>query len=94
MTTRVFRAGGLTKDAIYLNGVVEVLDYLRTGGDLPTLWIGKIGVGDLFLMNELRIRRVVAAPVLLPRFLNEECFRRQYERLSKCESPLDLLDRH
>ena len=33
-TVRVFRSGGLTKDAVYLRGLVELVDHLAAGGDL------------------------------------------------------------
>ena len=92
MTTRVFRAGGLTKDALYLKGVVEILDYLKGGGDLRSLWIGKIAAGDMFLVNELRLRGVLERPALLPRFLDGDGFQQRYERLLHSQSPLDLVD--
>lgn len=93
MAMRVFRGGGLTKDALYLTGVVEILDYLRKGGDLTALWIGKISAGDSFLMNELRLRGVLRPPALTPRFLQSDGFQRKYEALMQCQSPRDLLRR-
>ena len=38
---RVFRSGGMTKDAIYLRGLVELLEHLGAGGSLDPLWLGK-----------------------------------------------------
>jgi uncharacterized protein (TIGR02421 family) len=40
---RVFRGGGLTKDLVYLRGLVGVLGYLREGGALEPLLVGKLG---------------------------------------------------
>src|SRR5690606_8829625 len=37
---RVFRSGGLTKDAIYLRGLVDLLAHLNGGGSLTTLYAG------------------------------------------------------
>src|SRR5690606_1128433 len=43
-TMRAFRSGGLTKDAIYLRGLVEILEHLAYGGDLDLLWLGKVSL--------------------------------------------------
>jgi uncharacterized protein (TIGR02421 family) len=40
VTARVFRSGGLTKDAIYLRGLTDILTHLGTPGDLDVLWLG------------------------------------------------------
>ena len=45
--TRVFRAGGLTKDAIYLRGLAELLTYLKSGGELEPLFTGKLAVSSV-----------------------------------------------
>ena len=42
VTMRVYRGGGFTKDAVYLRGLVEILDYLGQGGTLEPLFVGKI----------------------------------------------------
>ena len=39
---RVYRGGGLTKDVVYLRGLCQVLEYLKSGGDLELLFVGKI----------------------------------------------------
>ena len=53
ITMRVFRGGGLTKDALYLQGLVEVLDYLGDGGEVEPLLIGKIAVEHVPIVREL-----------------------------------------
>jgi uncharacterized protein (TIGR02421 family) len=53
VTVRVFRGGGLTKDAIYLRGLVQLLERLRAGQDLTPLLVGKIGFAQIPLVEEL-----------------------------------------
>ncbi len=67
-TMRCFRSGGFTKDAIYLRGLVALLDHLASGGTLDLLWLGKLSLEDLPLVSELAERgsdtRAAAAPSL------------------------------
>jgi uncharacterized protein (TIGR02421 family) len=90
-TLRVHRAGGLTKDVIYLRGLRDVLAYLASGHDMEPLYIGKIGLHHLPFVQELRRRGIIHAPSILPRFWDEENVRR---RLETCRgvSPQDLLE--
>ncbi|MES2460506.1 MAG: flavohemoglobin expression-modulating QEGLA motif protein [Armatimonadota bacterium] len=71
ITMRVFRGGGLTKDAVYLRGLLFVLRYLRAGNDTEALWIGKVGAEHLPMIEELRWREVLHPPPLRPRYLEE-----------------------
>jgi uncharacterized protein (TIGR02421 family) len=71
VTMRVFRGGGLTKDAVYLRGLLFVLRYLRAGNDTEALWIGKVGAEHLALIEELRWREVLHPAALRPRYLEE-----------------------
>ncbi len=88
---RIFRGGGLTKDAIYLRGLLKLLDYLRDGGDLETLYVGKIAAHHVNLIRELAYRDVLREVPLTPFFLREaECLRR-LERVRKVEDLRDLL---
>ena len=50
----VHRGGGLTKDAVYLRGIQQVLDFLADGGDLGLLWGEKIALSHLSIIQELR----------------------------------------
>ncbi len=71
ITTRVFRSGGLTKDAIYLRGLVRILRYLRNGGTMEPLLVGKLGFGDLNVVEELLRRKVLLPASLTPRYLHD-----------------------
>ena len=66
---RTYRGGGLTKDAVYLRGLMEILEYLSSDGELEPLFIGKIAVEHISLIQELRHRKILNAPVLRPRYL-------------------------
>lgn len=64
---RVLRGGGLTKDAVYLRGLQQVLGHLRGGGDLEPLWVGKIALQHAPLVQELLYRGVLHEPYWRPR---------------------------
>jgi len=66
---RVFRSGGLTKDAIYLRGLIDFLRYLGEGRDLEPLLLGKLALVDVPPIEELRWREYLKPPRLTPRFL-------------------------
>jgi uncharacterized protein (TIGR02421 family) len=70
ITTRVFRAGGLTKDAVYLRGLRELVGHVGAGHSLDTLWLGKMPLAAVPLVDELHQRGVLADPLLTPRYLD------------------------
>ena len=70
-TMRAYRSGGLSKDAIYLRGLVGLLGHLRGGGDLDLLWLGKFSLEDLPLIRDLDERGVLNPPRLTPRYLED-----------------------
>ncbi len=67
---RVHRGGGLVKDAVYLRGLQGVVDYVRSGGRLDTLLVGKIAPEHTAIIEELQRREVLRTPPLRPNFLN------------------------
>jgi uncharacterized protein (TIGR02421 family) len=70
ITQRIYRGGGLTKDAIYLRGLVHVLDYLRAGGQIDLLLVGKIAEEHIPIIKELQWRNVLKPVLLRPRYLD------------------------
>jgi hypothetical protein len=76
---RVHASGGFTRDVIYLRGLVELLAHLRGGGELEPLYIGKIALRHLPIIQELRERGILLAPPLRPRFLEHEAALRRLE---------------
>jgi uncharacterized protein (TIGR02421 family) len=88
---RVHRGGGLAKDAIYLRGLRDLIVYLHAGHDLEPLYVGKISLEQVPLVQELRRRGVVQPPALLPRFWDDGLHR---TRLARCRelSLVELLE--
>jgi uncharacterized protein (TIGR02421 family) len=68
---RTFRGGGLTKDAVYLRGLVQLLEYLKKGGELEPLFIGKISADHIAIVKELQWRKVLHSAPLRPGYLND-----------------------
>jgi uncharacterized protein (TIGR02421 family) len=91
-TMRVFRGGGLTKDAIYLRGLVRLLAYLAAGEDLEPLFLGKVSEQSLPVVRELRWRGVLRAPPLRPRFLDVPGAAARLARLRGGARVIDLLE--
>lgn len=60
--------GGFTKSVVYYRGLRAVEQYVREGGDLSLLYIGKIAMEDLELIGEIE---GLEKPLLLPAFLRE-----------------------
>ncbi|RKO71811.1 DUF1704 domain-containing protein [Sphingobacterium puteale] len=69
MTMRVFRSGGLTKDALYLSGLIELINYIKSGRDLTLLTMGKIREDYIPIVEELMLKGILNAPVLTPKYL-------------------------
>jgi uncharacterized protein (TIGR02421 family) len=67
---RIFRGGGLLKDIVYLRGLMRLLEYLGGGGAFEPLLLGKFGAEHLHIIRELQWRKVLSAPLLKPRYLD------------------------
>ncbi|MET3925308.1 flavohemoglobin expression-modulating QEGLA motif protein [Devosia sp. 2618] len=70
LVIRVYRGGGLAKDAIYLRGLLEILSHLRAGGALGPFWMGKIAASHFSIIQELSTRGLLRAPRLIPAFMS------------------------
>lgn len=90
-TLRAHRAGGLTKDVVYLRGFTKLLEYLRSDHDVEPLYVGKIALKHVPIVQELRRRGVIQPPALLPRFWDAPQFK---DRLAACRerTVLELLE--
>lgn len=91
ITMRIYRGGGLTKDAVYLAGLIKVLDYLKNDGKLETLYAGKFNTNHVALIEELIHRKVLKKPVL-PRFLERESVQERMKKLRAGISLTELLN--
>lgn len=88
---RIYRGGGLTKDAIYLRGIIQVLDHLRSGGSLTPFWIGKISAAHFGAIQELSARGLLRPPRIEPTFLSSETARPRLKKAMAGMEPLDML---
>lgn len=89
---RVFRGGGLAKDAIYLRGLLSLLSHLKAGGALDPFWMGKISAAHFSVMEELGVRGLLKAPILRPLCLETDRGRARLERARGGLSPLAMLE--
>lgn len=71
ITARAYEGGGFTRDMIYLRGLMGVVEYLRDGGDLEAMYVGKIAARHLEVIQEFRERGVLEPIPLMPRFLEQ-----------------------
>lgn len=90
-TMRVYRGGGLTKDAIYLKGLARLLAYLQEGNQLEPLLIGKIRENYIPLMQELIYRKVLRPVPIRPRYLSDPAVLPKLEQLKSGISVLELI---
>jgi uncharacterized protein (TIGR02421 family) len=91
LAIRVFRGGGLTKDAIYLRGLIQLLAYLAGGGALEPLLIGKIAIDQVPLVEELIRRQILRPARLRPRWLEAAGARTRLARARAGLRPIDLV---
>jgi uncharacterized protein (TIGR02421 family) len=91
ITMRLYRGGGLTKDAVYLRGLLQILRYLREGGELEPLFIGKVASAHLPLICELSRRDIIKPPALRPRYLESARAQKRLERLRSGAKLIDLV---
>lgn len=89
---RVFRGGGLTKDAAYLRGLNQVITYLKSGGELEPLYVGKLAPDHIPLIRELLLRNVLRPPALLPRYLMAASTSGNLNKLRSFTTVLDLAE--
>ncbi len=86
---RVHRSGGMTKDALYLAGLNRLLTYLKEGGRLDSLLVGKISLADEPLVVDLLDRGVLVEPPLRPRFLESKA---ALDRLDRIRDGVDVIE--
>lgn len=68
VAVRALRGGGLTKDAVYLRGLCDLLDHLRGGGAFEPLFRGKFALSHLVVLEQLAEAGWAVPPALLPRY--------------------------
>lgn len=71
ITMRVYRGGGLTKDAVYLRGLEAILKYVQKGGDLAPLFVGKMAIEHIPIIKELQYRNVLRPIPIMPHYMQD-----------------------
>jgi uncharacterized protein (TIGR02421 family) len=92
ITVRTYRGGGLTKDAVYLRGLGEVLDYLATGASLEPLYVGKLALRHVGIIRELTARGILTPAPVLPRFLDDPSVVARLNRVRAGLKPHQLVE--
>jgi uncharacterized protein (TIGR02421 family) len=91
ITIRVFRSGGLTKDAVYLRGLRDLVTHLASGGDLAVLWLGKMPLTAAPLVAELHRRGALTDPLVTPRYLEDPAAHARLDDLHRVRSLAALI---
>lgn len=91
IAVRVYRGGGLTKDAVYLRGLVQFLEYAPRSDDLEPLFVGKLAADHIPIIRELLLRGILRKPALRPRYLDDPKAMERMERVKAGMTVLDLL---
>lgn len=91
LTLRLYRGGGLAKDAIYLRGLLEVLKHLGNGGALDPFWMGKIAASHFGVMQELNSRGLLRAPEIRPAFLLHPQAQKRLEKARSGLLPVEMI---
>ena len=92
IANRVHRGGGLTKDAIYLRGLVNLVGYLKEGHSLEPLLVGKIRQNYLPVIDELIERKVLHPIRVKPEYLLEKEGRKRLSTIKKMNKITDLIN--
>lgn len=64
VSMRVHRGGGYTKDAIYLKGLIDLLKFIKDGGNILMLYGGKFALEHMPLIDELTQLRIIKKPII------------------------------
>jgi uncharacterized protein (TIGR02421 family) len=86
---RVHQGGGFTRDLIYLRGLLRLVEYLRGGGAVEPLFIGKIAAKHIDIIDELLARGYLRPPRLVPRVLE---LPQAAERLAAARRGITLME--
>ena len=89
ITVRTFRSGGSIKDHIYLKGLINLLEYLRRGGEFEHLFVGKIGAAHIGIIKELNWRNVLNPVPVLPGYMQAP---QTHAKIEKIRNGLTLFD--
>ncbi len=81
IAARVHRGGGLVKDAMYLRGLLGILEHVASGLDFERLFLGKYAASHVPVIDELLLREVLKPMKYVPDYLQREETRGKLIRL-------------
>jgi uncharacterized protein (TIGR02421 family) len=89
---RAVVGGGSVKDAIYLRGIARILEALAEGISLDVLFVGKLALDHVPLVQDLLDRDVLHPPWVRPRWLDVPGARERLDGLREGASVRDLYE--
>jgi uncharacterized protein (TIGR02421 family) len=89
---RVVVGGGSVKDAIYLRGIARLLEAIAEGISLDVLFVGKLALDHIPLIQDLLDREVLNPPWVRPRWLDVPGAQERLARLREGASVTDLYE--
>ncbi len=89
---RVVVGGGSVKDAIYLRGIARLLEAIAEGISLDALFVGKLSLDHIPLIQDLLEREVLNPPWVRPRWLDVPGAQERLDRLREGASVTDLYE--
>jgi uncharacterized protein (TIGR02421 family) len=92
VASRVVVGGGSVKDAIYLRGITRILQALEEGSSLDALFVGKLSLDHIPLVQDLLDRDVLEDPWVRPRWLDVPGAKERLDRLRAGASVMDLYE--
>jgi uncharacterized protein (TIGR02421 family) len=93
ITMRIFRGGGLIKDAVYLRGLQTVLRSIADKDEFDFLFIGKIAQEHVGVIEELMFRKILRPPPLRPRYFDSQESKSRMEIIRQGIGVRDLLNK-
>ena len=69
LSLRAYRGGGYIKDHVYLEGYLKVKEFFKGNQKLDNVYIGKIGIKDLPLIERLLEEKKIKPAKYLPNFI-------------------------
>lgn len=92
IAVRVVVGGGSVKDAIYLRGLTRILETLAEGSGLEALFVGKLALDQVPLIQDLLDREVLEPPWVRPRWLDVPGAQERLDKLRSGASVMDLYE--
>jgi hypothetical protein len=84
--------GTHVKDAIYLRGITRILEALAEGSSLDVLFVAKLALDHIPLIQDLLDRQVLQAPWVRPRWLDVPGAQERLDKLRAGASVTDLYE--